>query len=290
MTRQPLMPMTRDSRPFAPFAGMPAAHAPLHLHPRGALRRMAIPVLALVALGAGLATTVALVRDPSRADPQPLAGLDEFAAFLGLGIDQASVTGHRFTLDSDILDALDLARARSFLAFDVAAARRSIEALPWIESAEIARVLPGRIAVTVKERKPFALWRDDAKSYLVDVAGRVLGITRPEDAPADLPRIAGEGAPAEAAALYSTLSRYPTVRERLVGAERIGGRRWALRLSGNVLVELPPDREALVLESLEAGGALSRLIDGQDRVVDMRASGRVAVRPAVPSQHQSGSR
>lgn len=251
---------------------------------------MAIPVLSLAALGAGLATTVALVRAPSRAAAQPLAGLDEFAALLGLGIDQASVTGHRYTLDSDILDALDLARARSFLAFDVAAARRRIEALPWIGSAEIARVLPGRVAVTVTERKPFALWLDDGKSYLVDVAGRVLGVTRPEDAPAGLPRIAGEGAPAEAAALYATLSRYPTVRERLVESERVGGRRWALRLAGNVLVQLPPDREALVLESLEAGGALSRLIDGRDRVVDMRAAGRVAVRPAVPLPQQAGSR
>lgn len=250
-----------------------------------------MPLLALAAVGAGLVTTVLLVRNPEDASAStPLAQrLDDIAALLGLGIDQASVTGYRYALDSDILDALDLPHARSFLGFDVTAARRRIEQLPWIESAEIARQLPGSVAVTVTERKPYALWRDGDRSFFVDVTGRVLTVVRPDDAPA-LPRIAGAGAPAEAAALFTTLARYPTVRDRLVEAERVGGRRWALKLAGNVTVELPADREALVLESLEAGDALTRLIAGQDRVVDMRADGRVAVRPVDASTRHPGGR
>lgn len=253
--------------------------------------RVAVPLTLAAIVTAGLAALHVLQRGDGRsAIWRQLPSLDAAASMIGLGIDQASVTGQRYTLDSDILDALDLAHARSFVGFDVTAARRRIESLPWIESAEIARVLPGRIAVTVKERKAYAVWRNEGKSYLVDVRGRVLSVVRPEDAPR-LPRIAGEGAPAEAATLYATLARYPMVRDRLVEADRIGGRRWALKLAGNVTVELPADREALVLEGIEDSSALSRIIASGDHAIDMRANGRIAVRPLpTASAREPGGR
>ncbi|HUS95131.1 MAG TPA: FtsQ-type POTRA domain-containing protein, partial [Hyphomicrobiaceae bacterium] len=79
-----------------------------------------------------------------RADPLVMQ-LDRVAERLGLGIDQASVSGHRMTSSSDIFKALNLKEVRSLVRFDSAEARRRIEALPWIEKAQVLSVLPNRL-------------------------------------------------------------------------------------------------------------------------------------------------
>lgn len=238
--------------------------------------RIILPLALIALLGGGLAFSSLGLR-PAGAAQGATGSLDQLAATLGLGIDQVAVTGHKHALDSDILDALELGRTASFLSFDTAAARRRIEDLPWIATADIARIFPGQLAVKVTERRPYAVWRKGDRSYLVDVGGRVLSPVRPELA-SGLARIAGDGAATEAASLHATLARYPQVLSRLTEAERVGARRWRLHLAGNVTLELPADREALVLETLASGGTLSRLLSSSDHIVDLRAPGRIAVR------------
>jgi len=241
-------------------------------------RRLALAVAAPALLGLAL---LAPLRDAGSSLWSARPSLDQFASLAGLGIEQVSVVGQHYTLDSDVFDALDLQHALSFASFDMVAARQRIERLPWVESADIARVYPGRLDVTLKERKAYALWRRGETTYLVDVGGRVLSPVRPDLAPR-LPRIAGQGAAEEAAALHATLARYPGLRDRLVEAERVGGRRWTLRLTDNVLLHLPADREVSALDAIEgAGGGLAGLLATRDRIIDLRAPGRIAVRPSA---------
>lgn len=250
---------------------------PLRRRPRSGRTRIFLPLALITLLGGGLAFFLLSARPAGT-----VATLDQAAAALGLGLDQVSVTGHKHALDSDILDALGLGRSASFLSFDTAIARRRIEELPWIETADIARIFPGQLAVKVKERRPYAVWRLGDRSWLVDVGGRRLSQVRPsqrDELTPGLAHIAGEGAATEAAGLHALLARYPGVLARLTEAERVGTRRWRLHLSGNITLELPADREALVLETLETSGTLSRLLATAERIVDLRAPGRIAVRP-----------
>ena len=92
-----------------------------------------------------------------------LPAADEIRALAGLGIDQVTLTGHRFTLDRDIFDALDLANAGSLVTFDAGEARSRIEQLPWVSTAAISRVFPGSLDVRITERRPSALWVTTAR-------------------------------------------------------------------------------------------------------------------------------
>ncbi len=233
-------------------------------------------VVACTGLCGGLAFNV--LSDGGRAARGPLLpDLDRIAIALGLGLDEVTLTGQRYTSDSEIFDALDLANARSFLRFDQAAARERIERLPWVASADIKRVFPNRVEVRISERTPFALWRTADRHVLVDRTGRQLSAAEPSDH-AGLPRIAGDGAPAEAAALMDLLQRYPLVATRLARAERVDGRRWTLHLAGDVVLHLPADREALALDAVAGGANLARLVAAGGRVIDLRSAGRIAVR------------
>ncbi len=235
-------------------------------------------------LSGGVAYNVLTGGTPYLIERLPaLADLDGVVSAAGLGLDEVALSGHRFTSDLDVFDALDLANARSFLRFDSIAARERIERLPWVATAEITRVYPGRLEVRITERTPYALWRRGTRHQLIDRTGRVLSAVKPEEH-AELPRVAGEGAPAETAAFLDLVGRHPSLKSRLVEAERVGERRWTLHLANNIVIHLPADREALALDEIASAERFAAIAGGSDRVIDLRSSRRITTRatPAVP--------
>lgn len=231
--------------------------------------------LLLAALGLGLALGAAeeTARRAGYA-PEP----ERIARLLGFGIDQVTLKGHRFSYDRDVFDALDLANVRTFAALDTAAVKARIERLPWIDTAELTRVYPGRLDIRVTERRPYALWSRADRLYLIDRTGRVLAAVNGQTPP-DLPRFAGEGAAAEAATLMETVARYPEIAGRLAEAERISERRWRLKLDNGAAIELPADGEAGALEALARDAELGKLVAAGRTTLDFRGPGRVAIRP-----------
>ena len=194
--------------------------------------RLRAGIMAAVALGALACVSALLVLVP--ADPPSIAGrslaarIEDAVVALGLGLDQVELKGHKLASDSQILDAVGLAEARTFLTFDVAMARTRVERLPWVESALIERLYPNRIAVTIIERRPFAAWQQGDKDILVDATGRELVQIARGSAPA-LPRIAGAGAPQDAARLLAQIAIYPDLARQIAISERVSGRSGLLK-------------------------------------------------------------
>jgi len=206
------------------------------------------------------------------------AHTDQLLIAAGFGIDEVSVSGHRFTADSDIFEGLDLASVKTSLAFDSRSAITRIERLPWVATASITRVYPGRLDVTVTERTPFAVWLIGAKAQLIDNTGRILQAVPKSQLP-QLPQIAGEGAPEAARALFDVLAGIPAVQSRLKLATRITGRRWSLELDDGVRLELPPEGEAGALADLMADVQGQSLLAARDTIIDLRSRREIAVRP-----------
>lgn len=233
-------------------------------------------------LYAGVAGTLAFsaltnVGGGSRETPWSPPTIDALAARAGLGLDQVSVSGHRFTPDADILDALDLAHVRSHAGLDVRTIRERIERLPWVRTAAITRALPDRLDIRILERTPYAVWSFGGRDILVDDTGRRLG-PAPPGAFEHLPRVAGPGAGEEARSLFSALDGFPDVAARLTQAERVGERRWSITLAGSTIVHLPAHGIEQALAGLVAGPPGARLLDRPLAMIDLRAQGRVVVR------------
>ena len=230
-------PVLRGARPLGPRATRPR---------RGRQRQFRVRAWALSALSAlGILAPLAFagVARPLNSPAPALAEIERLVELVGFGLTQVSVTGHRYTLDSDIYDAIGFENAHTMLAFDARAAQDRIESLPWVERASIERVLPDRLEVRITERSPSAVWRRNGRFFLIDPSGRVLAAV-PPDAMASLPRVAGEGAAAKAAGLQVLLAEHPAAMARVELAERVGQRRWVLRLTDGGSVQLPAHGEA----------------------------------------------
>ncbi|MGE0025004.1 MAG: cell division protein FtsQ/DivIB [Hyphomicrobium sp.] len=274
---------SRAVRGEARGAGPETPCNPPHAGKRG--KRLKRSHLLLGALALGLALG-ALEEAARRAGFAP--DMERVAQALGFGIDQVALTGHRFSYDSDIFDALDLGNVRSFGSLDTAAVKSRIERLPWIDTAELTRVFPGRLEIRVAERRPYALWSRADRLYLIDKTGRVLAAVNGETLP-DLPRFAGEGAATEAASLLETVALYPEVARRLAMAERVSERRWRLKLDNGTTLELPADNEVGALEGLSRDASLAKLVAAGRTTLDFRGPGRVAIRPDAEADAAASS-
>jgi cell division protein FtsQ len=255
------------------------ALAPQRQRPRARHKRSNSGLAALAAALAG-ALAFAILTDGGRSarEARPLIQeLDRLAELAGFGLQQVSVTGHRFTPDADIFDAFDLANVRSLLRFDGAAVRARIERLPWVETASVTRVMPDQVRVHIVERMPFAVWQRGGRDMLIDATGRVLGPAA-DGSQWDLPRVAGEGAPAGAAEILALVGKDPELARRLAVVERIGERRWTLRLAGGPDIHLPAAGAVEALARLMAAHSEGRLLDPPTTVIDMRTGDRIAVR------------
>jgi cell division protein FtsQ len=233
---------------------------------------------AFIAAVAGAVAVVALT-DAGRFASEARALLqegDRIAELAGVGLHQVSITGHRFTPDAAIFDALDLANVRSLLHLDSAAVRERIERLPWVETASITRVIPGQVSVQIVERTPFAVWQRAGREVLIDATGRVLPAAGGSHE--GLPRVAGEGALTEAAEILALVSEYPELSKRLEVAERVGERRWTLRLTGGPNVHLPAGGVREAVARLMAAHSRGRLLDPQFAAIDMRLDETITVR------------
>ena len=247
-----------------------ARRLPVHRRRRPRLaRRYLLVLLALAALG--LAHGVKLVRGEYAGTV--LAKLESWAQLAGLGLDQVTLVGHRYTADKDIFEAIGLKRARTMLSFDPAAAQARLAELPWIEQVSLERVFPDRLEVRVTERTPVAVWSRGEQNFLIDGTGRTLAQV-PADLMPQLPRVAGEGADSAAAGLFAVLAPFADLKARFTSAQRVGGRRWTLRLSGGGAIQLPPEGEAQALA--QAAGLLATGFGRGE--IDLRAAGRAIVR------------
>jgi cell division protein FtsQ len=236
--------------------------------------RLQLPMLALASVGIIAFLVFAGLARPLKSPAPALAEIERIIELAGFGLTQVSLTGHRYTLDSDVFDAVRLETARTVLSFDSRAAQDRIERLPWVERASIERVLPDRLEVHISERFPYAVWQLGSRSFLIDKSGRVLTAV-PGDAMPSLPRVAGEGAATEAAGLFALLAGHPALMARVSIARRVGGRRWSLWLADGGIIQLPARGEAEALaRALQIAGARGFEV----REIDVRTPERTLVR------------
>jgi cell division protein FtsQ len=74
----------------------------------------------------------------------------------------------------ELIDRAGLRRGQSLLDISTAEVQRRIRSLPWIAEVRAERILPSRVRIEVRERRPAMVVMTGAGPYLVDRTGVVL--------------------------------------------------------------------------------------------------------------------
>ena len=141
--------------------------------------------------------------------------------------------------------------AGNFFSVDLQAARDAFQNVPWVRRAVVRRVWPDRLAVTLEEHVPAALWRDAKRSdLLVNVQGEVFEANVGDVEDEDLPVLEG---PVDTAAQMLQMHRRLTgiltpLRSEIDALSLTGRGSWRAELRNGAALELGRGPAEAVLE------------------------------------------
>lgn len=202
---------------------------------------------------------------------------DIAANALGFRIAAISISGEKEVSREEILTTAGVTGRASLLFLDADAARKRLLANPWIADAAVLKLYPNRLQITVTERHAFALWQKNGRLSVIAADGTVL---EPfvESRYLGLPLVVGRDAERQAKNFLAIVDRYPDIRSALRASILVADRRWDLRLTNGVNVQLPEGDIAAALDRLVELDHDKKLLSRDITVVDLRLPDRVTVR------------
>ena len=202
------------------------------------------------------------------------------SANIGLKVNEVLVTGRDETSRERLLEAVRLVRGAPILAFDPNQVRKRVEALPWIKSATVQRLLPDTVVVRIVERQPLALWQHDGQFSLIDHNGTII-VNANLKRFSNLLVVVGKGAPRHAAELIQMLGTQPSLMPLVKAAVWVGERRWNLTLNNEIDVRLPEQNSEAAWAQLAEYQNKHQVLTRDVEVLDLRLPGRLIVRKAA---------
>lgn len=242
--------------------------------------------VAVTVFGLGLIVTLATghrAQALAQNTQQAVAGQ---TAGLGFKLRRVHVQGASSMAEGAILAATGLQLGQPILDIDLDAVRKSVQAVGWVQEAQVVRLLPDTLVVAVHQRQTMAVWQNHGRTLVIDAAGNPIPEADPGRFP-QLPLIVGDGANEGAARILQAVNSRPRLVERLEAIVRVDGRRWDLRLKDGGLVQLPAVEEESALIQLDQLDQRQRILELGFERIDLREAGIVAVRPrgaAMPGE------
>jgi cell division protein FtsQ len=223
------------------------------------------------------------------------SGFDNRLGDAGFRVKAIHVEGASALAKADIIKAAGVGVGQPLLGLDLAQVRDKVGHVGWVQEAQVVRLLPDTLVITVKERRQLAVWQHGGRTVVIDEHGQKI----PEADPArftTLPLVVGAGGAKHAPDILPTLAQRPKLMARMEALIRVDDRRWDLRLKDGSLIQLPAVDQDAALMKLEELDLRSHILDLGFERIDLRNPDVMTVRPrpvaaatpsAPPAQSQS---
>jgi cell division protein FtsQ len=202
---------------------------------------------------------------------------DAAANTVGFRITSIAMAGQKELTREEVLTIAGITGRTSLLFLDAADARAKLKENPWIAEANVLKLFPSRLHITLTEREAFALWQKDGKVSVIASDGAVVE-PYVNQRFARLPLVVGEGAGSRAKEIVALLDHYPLVRDQMYAAVLVAERRWNVVLKNGIEVRLPETDNDKALDALVQLDRDNKILSRDIAVVDLRLPDRVTVR------------
>lgn len=202
---------------------------------------------------------------------------DLLARAVGLGIDTVTISGISELKEREVLAYAGVKARNSLPYLDAIAMRQRLMMVPLIKDAEVRKLYPGHLSITVVERQPYALWQRNGQIAIVSVDGMPID-TMHDDKYASLPLIVGDGANQRIGEYMRIVAAAGDMAPRIKAGVLVAQRRWTIYTTEGIEVRLPErDPEAAVAQ-LARIQRDNRILDKDIVALDLRVPGRVEAR------------
>ena len=219
-----------------------------------------------------------------------------------LKVARVTVRGNQRLATGEVLALVSGVRERNILTLSLAEWRERLMSSPWVEDAQLRRVLPATVEVQIQERRPIGIGRMGSGLYLVDARGVIVDEYGPNYADLDMPLIDGlASAPTDgtaaidesrawlAARLLAALHARPDLASRVSQIDVSDAHDAVVILEGDTAMLRLGDQDFVdrLQEYLDLGPALRERVAEID-YVDLRFGDRLYVRPVAGKARPSG--
>ncbi len=202
---------------------------------------------------------------------------DLLARAVGLGIDTVTISGISELKEREVLAYAGVKARNSLPYLDAVGMRQRLMSVPLVQDAEIRKLYPGHLSITIVERQPFALWQRDGQIAIVSQDGMPID-TMHDDKYVRLPLVVGHGANVRLGEYIRILAAAGDLASRIKAGALIAQRRWTIYTTEGVEIRLPErDPEAAVAQ-LARYQRENRILDKDIVALDLRVPGRVEAR------------
>lgn len=149
----------------------------------------------------------------------------------------------------------------------------------WIDKITIKRIMPDIINIQVIEYKPFAIWLDNEKKFIIDKDGNPVPFIEEYETSEEFKNmiiLSGKNANKNVKPLFNILSIDAELSKEIYSANWVGNRRWDVRFFDGLIVKLPEDNIAEAWENLLKLYELSN-IDKSIKSIDLRVAGKIYI-------------
>ena len=241
------------------------------------------PRAVVVAIAAGILLLAGVLATGARAERIGASighGMDGITAGLGLKLEKVFIEGESPEATRAIQQAVQLSADQPMTSIDLDAVRERVEAIGWVRSARVVRLLPDTLIVHVIEHDRLAVWQTGGVNRVIDSHGRVIAGADAGRYP-NLPLVVGKGAEQAASEVLPLIAQRPRLQSRVEALVRVDERRWDLRLKDGSLIQLPASNQEAALIQLDALDQRERLLELGFARIDLRTPEEVAVRPSA---------
>ena len=149
--------------------------------------------------------------------------------------------------------------------------------LNWIDKITIKRLMPDILNIEVEEYKPFAIWINNDKKFIIDKEGNSIPFLEEYEQSEEFKNmiiLSGNGANENAKSLFNILVINSEISQDIYSANWVGNRRWDIRFFDGLLVKLPE------IEISDAWNDLIKIYsasknDKAIKSIDLRVSGKI---------------
>lgn len=204
--------------------------------------------------------------------------------------DSLAFDGASPALQVEIAEALALEFPISGLHLDLEALQAKAAEVPGVAGVFVSLAPGGQLRVVVQEVPAVAVWRSDDGLALLAQDGTVLRHVDNRAGYADLPLVAGDGAPDHLGAVGAILDELSPIAADVRGLVWIGQRRWDVVLSHGRTIHLPENGALQALQQIMVLQQTRGLLDRDIAAVDYRYPHRPVVRlnPDALAQLRAG--
>jgi cell division protein FtsQ len=241
------------------------------------------PRAVMISIAAGVVLLAAVLATGARAERIGASigrGVDGVAAGMGLKLERVFIEGESPEATAAIQRAVQLSADQPMTSIDLEAVRERVEAIGWVKSARVVRLLPDTLIVHVIEHDRLAVWQAGGRNVVIDSHGAVIAGADAGRYP-NLPLVVGKGAEQAAAEVLPLIAQRPRLASRVEALVRVDERRWDLRLKDGSLIQLPASNQEAALIQLDALDQRERLLELGFARIDLRTPEEVAVRPSA---------